>query len=94
MTLEYENLVWLRGRVGAGASGSVSELLDDLVTAARSSGAGITSGVRSVVGTIDLAADDPDLLEADSYVRAQVARSVNRPMLVKEPRPGRRSGRG
>lgn len=94
VTLGSENLVWLRGRVGAGASGSLSELLDNLVTAARSRGTGIDSGIRSVVGTIDLATDDPDLLEADRYVRAQIERAVNRPMLVKESRPRGRSRRG
>jgi hypothetical protein len=95
VTLDHENLVWLRGRVGAGASGSLSELLDDLVTAARSSGAGISGGVRSVVGTIDIATDDPELLGADSYVRTEVERSLRRPMLVKEPAPPRkRSSRG
>jgi len=39
VTLEADNLMWLKGRVGATGLRSVSELLDRLVTQARSSGA-------------------------------------------------------
>jgi len=94
ITLDEDNVVWLRGRVAAGGSGSLSELIDDLVTGARSSGAGVERGIRSVVGTIDIAASDPDLLEADDFVRSQFEVSIRRPMLVKETAPRKRRTRG
>lgn len=94
MTLDRDNLVWLRGRVAAGASGSLSELVDQLVSEARASGAGVEHGMRSVVGTIDVADADPDLLEADAYLRSLFGQSVRRPLLVKEEAPTRRRKRG
>ncbi|MGE5813099.1 MAG: hypothetical protein ACM36C_01310 [Acidobacteriota bacterium] len=94
VTIEQDNLLWLRGKVAAGASGSVSELIDDLVTEARASGVGVERGIRSVVGTIDIAAPDPDLLVADSYVRSQFDRSLRRPALVRERPPRKRRTRG
>ena len=54
VTLEADNLTWLKGRAGAAGLRSVSELLDQLVSAARA--AGRTGPARSVVGTIDIAA--------------------------------------
>ena len=94
MTLDHDNLLWLRGRVAAGASGSVSELVDHLVSQARTSGVAGEKAIRSVVGTIDIAAADPDLLEADTYVRALVNRSVRRPLLVRERPHRKRRSRG
>ena len=38
VTLDADNLTWLKGRAGAAGLRSVSELLDQLVTAARESG--------------------------------------------------------
>ena len=56
VTLEADNLTWLKGRAGAAGLRSVSELLDQLVT--RGAAVGPTSGPsRSVVGTIDI---DPE----------------------------------
>ena len=60
VTLEADNLTWLKGRAGAAGLRSVSELLDQLVTAARASGR--VGPSRSVVGTIDLDASDPWLV--------------------------------
>jgi hypothetical protein len=57
VTLEADNLTWLKGRAGAAGLRSVSELLDRLVTAARASGR--VGPARSVVGTNDLDASDP-----------------------------------
>ena len=51
VTLETDNLVWLRGRAGASGE-SVSQVLDDIVTAARIEGRYGPS--RSVAGTIDI----------------------------------------
>ena len=94
MTLDQDNVVWLRGRVAAGASASVSELVDYLVSQARTSGAGGEKAIRSVVGTVDINAADPDLLEADTYIQRLVNRSLDRPLLVRETPPRRRRARG
>jgi len=93
VTLGADNLLWLRGQAGVTARGSVSDVLDRIVSRARSDGAGEPDAVRSVVGTIDLPDDDPDLEAANLYVRSVFADSVRRPMLVKERAPARRTAR-
>jgi hypothetical protein len=85
VTLEADNLTWLKGRAGAAGLRSVSELLDQLVTAARASGHAGTS--RSVVGTIDIDASDPSLENADEALRALFDASLGRPLMVKEASP-------
>ena len=82
VTLGADNLTWLKARVGATGARSVSELLDRLVTDARTRGS--LGPVRSVVGTIDLDPGDPLLDDADAAVAALFERSIGRPMLVKE----------
>ena len=85
VTLETDNLVWLKARAGAAGLRSVSELIDRLVTQARSAG---TSGpARSVVGTIDIDDRDPWLEHADGTVRAIFDASLRRPMVVREVSP-------
>ena len=84
VTLQHDNLLWLRGQAAATSRGSLSEVLDQLVTDARLAGRGQAAAVRSVRGTIDLADDDPDLGHADAYIRTLVDRSVSRPVLVRE----------
>ena len=85
VTLERDNLLWLRGRVAVGKQKSLSEALDQILTAARLGGH--TADVRSVVGTVDIAEDDPDLEKADEQVRAQFATSIARPVRVRERPP-------
>ena len=85
VTLEADNLTWLKGRAGAAGLRSVSELLDQLVTAARASGR--VGPSRSVVGTIDLDASDPWLEGADEAVRTMFDTSLGRPLMVKESSP-------
>src|ERR1700759_52912 len=85
VTLEADNLTWLKGRAGAAGLRSVSELLDQLVSAARASGHGGPS--RSVGGTIDIDASDPWLDGADEVVHAMFEASLGRPMMVKETSP-------
>jgi hypothetical protein len=85
VTLETDNLVWLKARAGATGLRSVSELIDRLVTQARA--AGPAGPIRSVVGTIDIAADDPRLEHADAAVRAMFDASLRRSMTVKETSP-------
>lgn len=77
VTLEEENILWLRGQALAGKQRSLSEALDVVVTAARQHRFGATP--RSVVGTLDIAADDPDLLGADAAMRGLVDASLGRP---------------
>jgi hypothetical protein len=92
VTLDADNLTWLKGRAGGAGVRSVSELLDQLVTAARESGA--IGPSRSVVGTIDVDANDPLLEGADEAVRGMFERSLGRPLMVKEtPAEDRTSGR-
>ena len=85
VTLDADNLVWLKGRVGAAGIRSVSELLDQIVSAARTSGH--IGPSRSVVGTIDLDASDPWLDGADDAVRGMFDASLRRPLMVKEASP-------
>jgi hypothetical protein len=91
VTIDETNLLWLRGR-GYGR-GNLSAALDDLITAARAGQLAIPAPIRSVVGTIDLPADDPTLDRADDVIRDLFARSLSRPMMVKESRPATRTRR-
>jgi hypothetical protein len=87
VTLHTDNLLWLRAQAAATSRGSLSEVLDALVSEARAGGRHDEKTMRSVVGTIDLPDDDPSLDGADAFIRAQFDRAVKRPMLVKEPTP-------
>ena len=98
LTLEESNVLWLKGR-GYG-QGNLSAAVDDLITAARAGRLGAPLAVRSVVGTIDLAADDPRLERADREMRDVFAASLSRPLGVSEAhtayqpaRPAKRSRR-
>ena len=84
VTLDEANLLWLKGQ-GYG-HGNLSAAVDDLITAARAGRLGVPAAVRSVVGTIDLAVDDPELDRADSLVRDLFAASLARPLHVSESR--------
>ena len=83
LTLEESNLLWLRGLTSRSGARSLSETVDQLVSAARTQGAP-ANAVTSVVGTIDLPEDDPQLEGTRSYVRDLVAQSLGRPFLVRE----------
>jgi hypothetical protein len=85
VTLEADNLTWLKGRAGAAGVRSVSGLLDQLISAARASGQ--TGPSRSVVGTIDVDASDPWLEGADDAMRSIFQASLGRPLIVKETSP-------
>ena len=92
MTLEVDNVTWLKGRAGAKGLRSVSELLDRLVRAARQSGD--VGPSRSVVGTIDIDPSDPLLERADEAVRDVFESSLGRPLMVKETSPEYGKARG
>ena len=85
VTLDVDNVTWLKGRAGAAGVRSVSELLDRLVTAARQSGD--VGPSRSVVGTIDIDPSDPLLERADEAVRHVFESSLGRPLMVRETSP-------
>ena len=82
VTLEAENLLWLRARTTGAKRRSLSDLLDEIVTAARVAAHGDT--IRSVVGTVDLPPDDPGLERAKASLRAEVEASLARPILIHE----------
>ena len=97
VTLEADNLLWLRSQAAVTPRGSLSEVLDRLVGEARQAGRREPGAIRSVVGTIDLPEDDPGLDTADAHVRALFAASARHPVLVREPGPrgsSRRRRRG
>ena len=97
ITLSEDNILWLRGQAARSVRGSVSEVLDRIVSDARTSGRIDPDALRSVVGTIDLPDDDPGLEKADEYIRTLFAASAQQPMLVREQtrtRSGRKSARG
>src|SRR5262245_29989823 len=84
LTLDEANLLWLKG-LGHG-QGNLSAAVDDLITAARAGRFGVPAVVRSVVGTIDIAAEDPRLERADAAIRDLFAASLSRPLRVSETR--------
>ena len=81
VTLDTDNLTWLKARAGSGQARSVSDLLDRIVTDARTRGAG--GGVKSVVGTIDVDPADPLLLKADEAIAALFTESLGRPLATR-----------
>ncbi len=87
VTLDEENVTWLRGRAAAVGARGVSALLDRLVSQARAGGSPGT--VRSVVGTIDVDPGDPLLEGADARIRELFDRSTTRPTVGRERRPQR-----
>jgi hypothetical protein len=78
VTLEKDNLAWVRGRAMAAGRLSVSEMLDRIIEAARTSGAGGGSAATSVVGTVAIAPEDALLLTADEAIRGLLTQSVRR----------------
>jgi hypothetical protein len=92
VTLQRDNLLWLKGQAAARTGGNVSALLDRLIADTRASGTG-NAATRSVAGTIDLP-DDESLAEADSHVRAMFDRSLTRPVAGRDRAPRRPVRRG
>ena len=85
VTLEADNLLWLKAQTASGKRRSLSDTLDAVVTAARTGAHGPMTS-RSVVGTIDIAADDPGLDTADAYVRSELETSLARGVMAHESR--------
>jgi hypothetical protein len=85
VTLDVDNVLWLKGQTASGKRRSLSDTLDALVTGARAGAhAGTTS--RSVIGTVDISVDDPGLDQADAYVRSELEASLARGLIVRESR--------
>ena len=57
LTLAEDNLLWLKGRAGH-QDGNLSAAVDQLIADARAGRVASSAAARSVVGTIDVAADD------------------------------------
>jgi len=93
VTIDEANLLWLKSRTLARKGRSLSETLDDLVTAARTGGPAHAEAVRSVSNTIDIAGDDPNLDRADEYIGSLVNSSLSRPFLARERPPAYGSSR-
>ena len=93
VTLDLDNLLWLKAQTASGKRRSVSDTLDALITAARTGAYGATAS-RSVVGTVDIAADDPGLDRADAYVRSAIEDSLARGLAVQESRATSTAPRG
>ncbi len=85
VTLDVQNLLWLRGQTIAGRHRSLSEALDDVVSEARLRGR--VADRRSVAGTIDIAGADPDLSSADAAVATLFQASLTRPVLARDASP-------
>ena len=86
VTLEADNITWLRGRVAATGTRSISGLIDALVTEARAGRA--STAPRSVIGTIDIDPNDPLLEHADELIEMEFVRSIARPAMVRDHPPG------
>ena len=91
LTLSEENLVWLHG-CARSRRGTLSGVVDGLIADARAGGLGTLAPARSVVGTIDLAAADPELALADAAIRDLFTGSLSRPLAVGE-QPHREAAR-
>src|SRR5437773_10954984 len=81
ITLDTDNLTWLKGRAVAERMRSISQLVDRLIADTRS--AGRPGPIKSVVGTIDIDPSDPLLDHADEVNRAELYRSLTSPLLIK-----------
>lgn len=76
VTLEPENILWLRGRARAEGRRSLSETLDRLVAEVRAGGKA-PFRVRSVVGNIRIDESKGDLTAASKVLRELFADSLD-----------------
>jgi hypothetical protein len=77
VTLQPENILWLRGRARADGRRSLSETLDRLVAEVRAGGKA-PSLVRSVVGNIRIDESKGDLAAAGRTLRGLFATSLEK----------------
>jgi hypothetical protein len=76
VTLSPENLLWLRAQASRG-SRSVSETLDRLLDDVRAGNGGRSLVSRSVIGTVRISPEDPELRHADDAIRELFLRSMD-----------------
>ena len=74
VTLDVDNLIWLRAQAGGGRH--VSRILNELVSEARAAGRRFGTATRSVAGTVALRNYDP--VTARREVRALLNGVVSR----------------
>jgi len=86
LTLGEENLLWLKGQATS-HHGNLSAAVDRLISEVRAGRLGASRASRSVVGTIDLPVDDPELHAADAAIRNLFAASLARPSIAAESSP-------
>ena len=76
VTIDRDNLMWLSARARSTRARSLSQTLDELITAARLQHQS-HDGPRSIVGMVEIPEDDPDLTKADAYIRELFEVSLN-----------------
>ena len=92
VTIDVDNLLWLKGQARASARETLSSVIDRIITEARLEGRTQPGVIRSVKGSIELPDDDLDLKAADAYVQAIFDGSLRRPLLLKEARAPYKAG--
>jgi len=88
VTLDPENILWLKARTRGAHRRSVSETLDRLLNEVRT-GKSSAPEAQSVRGTVRIDVADPDFEEADAAVSRLIASSLSR-----VPARDRRAKRG
>lgn len=88
VTLEKSNLLWLRSQVAHRGARSISEVLDQILVATRSSSED-PSAVRSVKGTVEIDEASLDLSLATSVLRGEFEASLARPLRARTRRGSR-----
>jgi hypothetical protein len=78
VTLQQDNLLWLRTRVKVKGDRSLSEALDQIITEARAGAGARGAQARSVVGSARIPRSDKALSEAGAQVAALFRGSVRR----------------
>jgi hypothetical protein len=87
VTLDEENLLWLRAVAVASAQGNLSRALDRILREARLARRADVGGGRSVQGTIGPVPDDSELEKAAEEIRAMFESSASRALVARERPP-------
>jgi hypothetical protein len=93
VVLDVDNLLWLRAQGRATNSRGLSDTLNRIITEARRAGRVDPHSIRSVVGTVEIPEDHPELERADVYIRALFEQSLGRPVAADQHAPGTRRRR-
>ena len=68
--LDLGNFIWLKSRSVGSGKRSLSEIVNEIIAKARSGEPVKAKKSESVIGLASIAADDPDLEQADEAVQA------------------------